>query len=225
MALAVNSWLESKDISFRVPLTSLINPPLGVAGKPADIGEEVIREELSPEDDVLEYLDEMEPKPKTPGKRKRFEIIVNTKEQYEDLYDLGFRPDEAARTRQLNDLQHVVEEITYNDVSYPLLNNNFDRLLPLINISFIIALGVTILELTRQRRFPISITLDFIQTVYFGIILLLLASNDIFNLVIVDGYDLGILPNIFRVMMYIGGVTSIIGGIVSFIKTIKKIKN
>ncbi len=117
MALAVNSWLESKDISFRVPLTSLINPPLGVAGKPADIGEEVIREELSPEDDVLEYLDEMEPKPKTPGKRKRFEIIVNTKEQYEDLYDLGFRPDEAARTRQLNDLQHVVEEITYNDVS------------------------------------------------------------------------------------------------------------
>ncbi len=115
--------------------------------------------------------------------------------------------------------------ISLEDVKYPLLNENFNSLLPFLNFSILFALFISILELTRQRRFKVSITLDYIRTLYFGIILFVLASNDIFTTVVIDGYGLGILPNIFRIMMYIGGLASIIGGTISFIKTIKRIKH
>ena len=118
-----------------------------------------------------------------------------------------------------------MNSITLKEVKYHLLNRNFNYLLPFLNYSILLALFISILELTRQRRFKVSITLDYIKTIYFGIILFGLALNDIITTVVVDGYGLGILPNIFRIMMYIGGFTSIIGGTISFSKTIKRIKH
>lgn len=113
--------------------------------------------------------------------------------------------------------------ITLDDINYPLLNETFSKMLPFINFSLFFALGISIIELTKQRKFPLSIILDFIQTVYSGILLLVIASNEIFTDAVIEGYDLGILPNMFRVMMYIGGAVTIIGGIIGFIKSKNKI--
>ena len=115
--------------------------------------------------------------------------------------------------------------ITLDAIDYPLLNETFDKMLPFINFSLFFALGISIIELSKQRRFSLSITLGFIQTVYSGVLLLVIASNEIFTDEVVEGYELGILPNMFRVMMYIGGTIAIIGGIISFIKLMKKASN
>lgn len=113
--------------------------------------------------------------------------------------------------------------ITVDGIKYPLLNENFDNLLPFINISIFFGLGIAIIELSKQRRSKFSVTLDLIQTIYFGVILLFLASNDLITTVVLDEYDLGFIMNMFRIMMYIGGVTSIIGGSISYYKIMKKV--
>lgn len=113
--------------------------------------------------------------------------------------------------------------ITLDNIKYPLLNENFDNLLPFINFGMMFTLIITIIELSRQRRSSFTISFDLIQTMYFGIILLLLASQDIFTSEVIDGYNLGIIPNMARVMMYIGGVSTIIGKIYSVYK-MKKTK-
>lgn len=112
--------------------------------------------------------------------------------------------------------------ITLDNIKYPLLNENFDNLLPFINFGMMFALIIIIIELSKQRRSLFTISLDLIQTIYFGVILLLLASHDIFTPEVIDGYDLGFIPNMTRVMMYIGSIVAIIGGIISYIKAYKK---
>ncbi len=114
--------------------------------------------------------------------------------------------------------------IALDNIEYPLLNENFDSLLPFINVSLFFALSILIIQVSRNKKTLFTITLDFIQTVYFGTILLLLASNDIFTQVIIDGYDINFLPNMARVMMYIGGTTAIVGGLIGYIKILNKVK-
>ncbi len=124
----------------------------------------------------------------------------------------------------LNSTQGLVT-ITLDNIKYPLLNENFDNLLPFINSSIIIAIIVVIIELSKQKRSLFTITLDFIQAMYSGVILVLLASNDIFTQIIIDEYDISILPNMTRIMMYVGATAGIIIGTIKFIKIIIKYKN
>ena len=105
-----------------------------------------------------------------------------------------------------------------------LLNENFTKLLPLINISLIFALTVSIIELSRRSKSKITITLSLIHTIYSGIILILLASNDLITNSIIMDYDLDAIPNILKMLLYIGGIASIIGGIIKYIITMNKIK-
>ena len=115
--------------------------------------------------------------------------------------------------------------ISFEGVKYHLLNEKFNAILPFINLSLFFSLGISILQLSRRRKSKFSVTLNYVQTVSFGIILYLLASNDIFTNSVIDGYEISIIPNIFRIMLYIGSAATIIGGSISYIKTIKKMKS
>ena len=124
----------------------------------------------------------------------------------------------------LNLVEGLVK-ITLDGVKYPLLNENFDNLLPFINFSIMFGLVIAIIELSRQRKSYFTAILGFIEALFSGIILIILASNDIFTQTIIDGYGLGSIPNIARIMMYIGGAASMIVGTITFIKIIKKTTN
>lgn len=115
-------------------------------------------------------------------------------------------------------------KITIDIETYSLLNENFDKMLPFINVSIILALIISIIELGRHKKSHITTTLRLIQTLFSATILFILASNEIFTPIIIEEYGLNMIPNILRIIMYFGGLASIIGGIYNFIKIFRKAK-
>jgi hypothetical protein len=109
-----------------------------------------------------------------------------------------------------------------DNVSVQLLNDNFSRILPLLNISLFLTLTVSIIQLSSRSRSKFSITLNYIQTIYSGIIMILLASNDIITDSIIVDYNLTTIPNILRVLLYIGAIAAFVGGTISYFITLNK---
>ena len=62
--------------------------------------------------------------------------------------------------------------------------------------------------------------IESIINIYGGIILILLATNNIFNQVIIDGYSLDFIPVIFRIILIIAAIGTFIGTIVKFIQAL-----
>ncbi len=112
-----------------------------------------------------------------------------------------------------------------NDVSVQLLNENFTRLLPLLNISLFLTLSVSIVQLSRRSKSILTITLNYIQTIFFGILLIILASDVIITNSIIMENNLTAIPNVLRVLLYIGGIAAFVGGSISYFITLSKIKN
>lgn len=108
--------------------------------------------------------------------------------------------------------------IYYDGNREPLLNNEFTHLLPLINISVLIGLSLSIFHLYKRRKTPLSYTLDLMRQVLSIVMLFLLASRDIFNEMIIDGYDLTIVPTIFKIVLIVSGVGASIGLITNVVK-------
>jgi len=114
--------------------------------------------------------------------------------------------------------------IYFDDTRYPLLNENFNQILTFINIGAIIQIIISTIHLYLRQKTFISKTIEYMHTVYSAIILFVLATTPIFNDVLIDGYDLSIVPKIFTIALIIGGIASIIGGTVEFIKMFVFIK-
>ncbi len=110
--------------------------------------------------------------------------------------------------------------IYYDGDSIPLLNNGFTKLLPVINTSILFAAGIAIAHAIKRRKTFITTTLEFMQTVYSGVVLALLASSDIFNTVVIEGYELEIIPRLFVIGASIGATLTILGAIVTYAKVI-----
>ena len=118
----------------------------------------------------------------------------------------------------LFNLQPGLIAVYYDNVREPLLNENFEQLLPLINISVFVNLGIYIFYLYKRRKTVTSCTVEFFAGIFSAVILLMLAGRDIFNPIIIDGYDLGIIPTLLRIGLYVGGIAGIIGHIVNYVK-------
>jgi len=113
---------------------------------------------------------------------------------------------------------------TYNGIKEPLLNANFEQLLPLINVSVMISIGINIAFLYKGQKTHISASAEFFQALLSAITMILLATNDIFNETIIETHNLSFLPTVFKFGMIGGAIGTIIGAIVKFIKALVAIK-
>ncbi len=114
--------------------------------------------------------------------------------------------------------QQGLISVYYDDVKIPLLNSNFDIILPFINIGWLTAIILHIYYLfSRTRNIP-SKTIETILGIYGGILLIVLATSNILNEVVIDGYNLTVLPNILKIVFIIVGCSSIVAKIIEYVK-------
>lgn len=107
--------------------------------------------------------------------------------------------------------------VYYDGNSEPLLNANFQKILPLLNIGLFITIVVNIYYVFARRKNLISKTVELFQGIYNGVVMIFLATSDIFNEVIIDGYNLEIVPNIIRYVFIFIGVLTIFGSTVEYL--------
>lgn len=118
----------------------------------------------------------------------------------------------------LFNLQPGLIAVYYEGDRYKLLNDSFEQILPLMNINVFISLGLYIFYLYKRRKNLIACTIEFFAGIFSSVIALLLASRDIFNPIIIDGYSLSIVPTIITIVLYVAGIFGIIGHTVTYIK-------
>lgn len=115
-------------------------------------------------------------------------------------------------------LQPGLIAIYFDGNSVPLLNENFDKILPLLNFTTIVQLGISIAHLYLRRKTFITTTLEYFQAILSGVVLIFLANGDIFNLEVIESYDLSIIPTMFTIGMYIGAIGTFLGATVKYVK-------
>ena len=125
----------------------------------------------------------------------------------------------------LFNLQPGLIAVYFDGNRYKLLNDSFEQILPLININVFVSLGLYIFYLYKRKKTLSSCTIEFISGIFSGVILILLAGRDIFNPIIIDGYDLSIVPTIITILLYVGGIAGLIGHSVSYVKVFFRKEN
>ncbi|MBN2605184.1 MAG: hypothetical protein JXR62_05085, partial [Bacilli bacterium] len=118
----------------------------------------------------------------------------------------------------LINLQPGLIAIYFDGESIPLLNENFEKILPYFNFTAIFQLGISIAHVYLRRKTFFTTTLEFFHAMISGVVLIFLASSDVFNLVVIENYNLTIIPTMFTIGMYIGAIGSFIGGITNYVK-------
>lgn len=111
--------------------------------------------------------------------------------------------------------------ISINDsfgINRNLLNENFENILPFINLNIFLGLIYSLINLGQRRKTKITKTLEFFHNVFTAIIFFYFARNNIFNLVLVEDYNLYFLKNTFRVVMYVLSAITMIGAVTEYIK-------
>ncbi len=116
--------------------------------------------------------------------------------------------------------QQGIISIYYDGTNEELLNAHFNSILPILNVSVIFAMIIEIIHLIKRRKTLITTTLAFMQTILAGVILILLSRESIFNKIIIEGYDLEIIPKLFVIGMIIGAIAHFIGGSVTYGKVL-----
>jgi len=118
----------------------------------------------------------------------------------------------------LFNMQQGLIAVYYDDIREPLFNANFDKILPFMNIGWFISIGLNIYYIFSRSKNITTKTIEFAHNIYSAVILFLLATSNIFNSIIVDGYDLTIVPTIIKVVFIGLGIAIIIGAIVEYVK-------
>lgn len=138
------------------------------------------------------------------------------------LFESVFSISAGLLSLYLLNYQQGLISIYFDGARYPLLNDHFNDILPFININVMFGIVISFIHVFKRKKTLITSTFEFMSTMFGGAILLMLATGTIFNETIIDGYDLGIIPTLFVIAMYIGAVASFIGGIVIYVKVIIK---
>lgn len=108
--------------------------------------------------------------------------------------------------------------VYYENTRYPLLNENFDNLVPFFNIGWFVTILLHVYYLYRQKKNIASKTIEFLQGLYAGVLMIMVATGDIFNDVIIDGYNLEVVPNIIKYIFLFVALAAIVGAIVEYVK-------
>lgn len=107
---------------------------------------------------------------------------------------------------------------------YPLLNDNFDKILPVINVNILLGVVISFSYIIKRSKSLTTSTLFYIHTIISAIILLLLATNDILNNVVIDGHNLSFLSNMTAIGLGIGATVTLIGGSYTYFKVLTTTK-
>ncbi|QMS84551.1 HAAS signaling domain-containing protein [Candidatus Xianfuyuplasma coldseepsis] len=167
----------------------------------------LIERYLQPKFDIEEHTFKPELLPKLPAKvfkMSYFESIFTILILVAMLYIINLRPGLIG--------------IYFDGQVRPLFNNNFDKLVPLLNVGWFATILLHIYYLYAQRKNLTTKTLELILAVYGAIIFIILATSNVFNSVIIDGFELDFLPTLFKYIFLFIAVASIIGNAVEYIK-------
>jgi len=145
------------------------------------------------------------PLPKKVFRVSIFEIVLMILGSVVFLYVLNFN-------------QGLISIADGSGIKRPLLNENFENILPFINLNIFLGLGYSLINLGKRRKTKATKTLEFFHNVFNAIILFYFASNNVFDSVLVEDHNLQFLKNGFRVVMYVLSVVSLIGAITEYIK-------
>ncbi|MCF7926736.1 MAG: hypothetical protein K9L74_04105 [Candidatus Izimaplasma sp.] len=115
--------------------------------------------------------------------------------------------------------------IYFEGTSIPLLNENFNAILPLINISISISIILNIFHFYKNRKTLISKSVELIQHIFIAIILFFMATNNIFNLTLISGYNLEVVPQIIKISLIFAGVAIIIATVIEVIQLLLSLKD
>jgi len=110
--------------------------------------------------------------------------------------------------------------INVNGTNNPILNKNFNQILPYLNINIIITLCLSVYHLAKNHKNLISNIVTLFTSIFGGIILILLATQDIFNVEALQNIGLDFLIPVVTIVLFVGAIGSIIGGIVTFVKVV-----
>ncbi len=115
-------------------------------------------------------------------------------------------------------LQPGLISIKHEGTSIPVLNQNFETILPFININMILQLGVAIYYLAKKKKNKITKTLEFLSQMFSAMILLYISNNNIFDQRVFDELGLTFLNNGFRVVMLVLAIITALGAITQYVK-------
>lgn len=110
--------------------------------------------------------------------------------------------------------------IYFDGSSVPLLNDNFNSILQIINVGIIFGLSIEVIHLLIRKKTMITSTLELMNKILTSIIFILLATGDVLNQVVIEGYHLEILGILFIIGMVVGAVANFIGGIYVYVKVL-----
>lgn len=82
----------------------------------------------------------------------------------------------------------------------PLLNQNFNQILFLIDISLLIVVGIYIFHIFKRRKTFLSRLLGFFSSYFFSIILLLFAFSNVFNQEFINTFNISFLPILIKIV-------------------------
>jgi len=108
--------------------------------------------------------------------------------------------------------------IYFENTQIPLLNDNFDTILPFLNIGWFVSILLHIYYLYNRKKNIPTKTIEFILGGYTGILMIVLATSDIFNDTIISEYNLEVVPSILKYVFIFIGISAIIGSIVEYVK-------
>lgn len=115
--------------------------------------------------------------------------------------------------------------IYYEGTRLPLLNEQFNTVLVLMNIGLFIAIGIYAFHAFKRRKTGVSKVLEIAHGYYSAVVIIYIATSDIFNLEFIENFGLTIVPKIITIALIFVGVAAIIGHTVELFKVLVFVPN
>ena len=103
-----------------------------------------------------------------------------------------------------------------------LLNDSFNNILPIINVGLIFGLIIETIHIVKRQKSFTTTTFELINKMIGVLIFVLLATSDVLNQIIIEGYELEFLSTMFIIGMWVGAIANFFGGIYTYIKILVK---
>ncbi|MEC9485451.1 MAG: hypothetical protein UMR38_06210 [Candidatus Izemoplasma sp.] len=100
----------------------------------------------------------------------------------------------------------------------PLLNDHFSRVLPLFNISIFISIIIHTTQAFLRRKNYFTKTMALMNGIFVSIILIYMATQNIFNMTLIEGYNLDIVTDVVKYALIFTGVVVLIASILDYLK-------
>ncbi len=110
--------------------------------------------------------------------------------------------------------------IYFDGTVRPMFDTSFAGLLWMVNVSLVWSIVLSGIRLALNHKTIATKILNYVHLLFVGCLLILLGSRDIFNEVVITEFQLDIIPKIFNVLFYVGGIGAILGGTVDMVKTL-----